>query len=48
MTNSVLYSLKDLSKSYSQNNKNVDALKKVNLEINRGDLISIQGPTGGG
>ena len=48
MTNSILYSIKDLSKSYSQNNKNVDALKKVNLEINRGDLISIQGPTGGG
>jgi len=48
MTNIILYSLKDLNKSYSQNNKKVQALKNVNLEIARGDLISIQGPTGGG
>jgi len=48
MTNTILYSLKDLNKSYSQNNKKVQALKNVNLEIARGDLISIQGPTGGG
>jgi putative ABC transport system ATP-binding protein len=48
MTNNVLYVLKDLSKSYSQNNTKVNALKNVTLEINRGDLISIQGPTGGG
>jgi putative ABC transport system ATP-binding protein len=48
MTNTILYSLKDLNKSYSQNNKKVQALKNVNLEITRGDLISIQGPTGGG
>ena len=48
MTNTSLYSLKDLNKSYSQNNKKVQALKNVNLEITRGDLISIQGPTGGG
>ena len=48
MTNTILYSLKDLNKSYIQNNKKVQALKNVNLEINRGDLISIQGPTGGG
>lgn len=48
MTNTILYSLKALNKSYSQNNKKVQALKNVNLEIARGDLISIQGPTGGG
>lgn len=48
MTNTILYSLKDLNKSYSQNNKKVQALKNVNLEITRGDLISITGPTGGG
>ncbi len=48
MSNTVLYSIKDLSKSYSQNNKKVNALKNVSLEINRGELVSIQGPTGGG
>lgn len=48
MTNNILYSIKDLSKSYSQSNKKVTALRNVTLEINRGDFISIQGPTGGG
>jgi putative ABC transport system ATP-binding protein len=48
MTNNILYSIKDLSKSYSQSNKKVIALRNVTLEINRGDFISIQGPTGGG
>ncbi len=48
MTNTVLYIIKDLSKSYSQNNKKVNALRNVSIEINRGELVSIQGPTGGG
>ena len=48
MSNTILYSIKDLSKSYSQNNKKVNALRNVTLEINRGELVSIQGPTGGG
>lgn len=48
MSDTILYSIKDLSKSYSQNNKTVNALKNVTLEINRGELVSIQGPTGGG
>jgi putative ABC transport system ATP-binding protein len=48
MTNSILYSIKNLSKSYTQNYKAVDALKDVTLDISRGELVSIQGPTGGG
>jgi putative ABC transport system ATP-binding protein len=48
MTNTILYSLKDLNKTYSNNSKKVQALKNVNLEIAQGELISIQGPTGGG
>ena len=48
MTNNILYSIKDLSKSFSQSNKKVTALRNVTLDINRGDFISIQGPTGGG
>jgi putative ABC transport system ATP-binding protein len=48
MKNNILYSIKDLSKSYSQSNKKVTALRNVTLDINRGDFISIQGPTGGG
>jgi putative ABC transport system ATP-binding protein len=48
MENIILYSIKDLSKNYSQNNNKVNALRNVTIDINRGDLVSIQGPTGGG
>ena len=48
MTTSHLYSLKDLTKTYKQKGKLVAALKGVNLEIARGEFVSIQGPTGGG
>jgi len=44
----VLYEIKGLSKRYVQKGKNIDALKDVDLTIHAGDLISIQGPTGGG
>lgn len=44
----VLYEIKSLSKRYIQKGKNIDALSNVDLVINTGDLISIQGPTGGG
>lgn len=48
MTTSHLYLLKDLTKTYKQKGKLVAALKGVNLEIARGEFVSIQGPTGGG
>jgi len=44
----VLYEIKGLTKSYNQKGKNVVALADVDLTIHVGDLISIQGPTGGG
>jgi len=44
----VLYEIKGLAKSYDQKGKQVIALTGVDLTINVGDLISIQGPTGGG
>lgn len=43
-----LYSLLKVSKSYRQSGKEVHALRGVNLTINAGEHISIQGPTGGG
>jgi len=47
-TTEVLYEIKGLTKSYNQKGKNVIALADVDLTIHVGDLISIQGPTGGG
>jgi len=47
-TTEVLYEIKGLTKSYDQKGKNVVALADVDLTIHVGDLISIQGPTGGG
>jgi len=44
----VLYEIKGLTKSYDQKGKKIVALSSVDLTINVGDLISIQGPTGGG
>ena len=48
MSTSILYSLKDLTKTYKQKGKLVAALKNVDLDIARGEFVSIQGPTGGG
>ena len=47
-TTQVLYELKGLTKRYVQKGKDINALNNVDLTINSGDLISIQGPTGGG
>ena len=47
-TTQVLYELKGLTKRYVQKGKDINALNNVDLTINTGDLISIQGPTGGG
>lgn len=43
-----VYTLENVSKSYKTNRGNVDALKDVSLKIKSGDMVSIQGPTGGG
>lgn len=43
-----MYQLLNVSKAYETKGRTVDALKGVDLEIAGGDLIAIQGPTGGG
>ncbi|RWZ68201.1 ABC transporter ATP-binding protein [Labedella populi] len=43
-----LYRLADVSKTYTQKKRVVKPLVGVDLEIARGDFVTIQGPTGGG
>lgn len=43
-----MYSLTSLSKVYTRRNKKVTALSNVDLTIADGEMIAIQGPTGGG
>jgi putative ABC transport system ATP-binding protein len=43
-----MYTLDQVSKTYRQSKRTVQALKAVSLEINAGQLVAIQGPTGGG
>jgi putative ABC transport system ATP-binding protein len=43
-----MYTLTDVTKSYTQGKSTVVALDKVSLEIPNGQMVAIQGPTGGG
>jgi len=43
-----LYTLENVSKTYTQTRRTVAALKDVTLTIPSGQLVAIQGPTGGG
>jgi putative ABC transport system ATP-binding protein len=43
-----MYQLAGVTKTYQQKNKRVTALTGVDLTIPRGQLVAIQGPTGGG
>jgi putative ABC transport system ATP-binding protein len=43
-----VYTLTDVTKKYSQSKRQVVALNDVTLEIPDGQLVAIQGPTGGG
>lgn len=43
-----MYRLTDVVKTYSQKKKTVTALAGVTLEIPAGQMVAIQGPTGGG
>lgn len=45
---SPMYRLTNVSKTYRQKNRTVTALTNVELTIPRGQLVAIQGPTGGG
>jgi putative ABC transport system ATP-binding protein len=48
MTTSSLYKLTGVSKSFRQSGKQVHALRGVELNVNVGEHIAVQGPTGGG
>jgi putative ABC transport system ATP-binding protein len=43
-----MYTLEQVSKTYQQSKRTVHALTAVSLEIPAGQLVAIQGPTGGG
>jgi putative ABC transport system ATP-binding protein len=43
-----MYTLSNVSKTYKQGNRIVKALTAVDLSIERGQMVAIQGPTGGG
>jgi putative ABC transport system ATP-binding protein len=43
-----MYRLKNVTKSYDQNRRKVTALNDVTLTIPDGQMVAIQGPTGGG
>ncbi len=43
-----MYELKNVTKSYATSRRTVKALDDVSLSIPRGQMVAIQGPTGGG
>lgn len=43
-----MYRLTNVSKTYQQKNRTVTALTNVHLTIPQGQLVAVQGPTGGG
>jgi putative ABC transport system ATP-binding protein len=43
-----MYELKNVTKTYDQSRRKVTALSDVNLSIPDGQMVAIQGPTGGG
>lgn len=43
-----MFKLHNVSKSYSQSRRQIQALDGVTLEIPSGQMVAIQGPTGGG
>jgi putative ABC transport system ATP-binding protein len=43
-----MYTLENVSKTYRQKERTIHALREVSLTIPTGQLVAIQGPTGGG
>lgn len=48
METSSVYKLTGVSKSFKQSGKEIHALRNVELVVNAGEHIAVQGPTGGG
>jgi len=46
--NSVLVSLRHISKTYKKGKEPVPVLTDINLDINRGDFVALMGPSGSG
>ena len=44
----MIISTKDIKKSYKVGPQNVQALKGINLSVEKGEFISIMGPSGSG
>lgn len=43
-----IISVKNLNKSFKVGKEKIDVLKNINIEVEKGDFISIMGPSGGG
>lgn len=48
MSETAMYELNGVTKTYKQGSRTVTALSGVDLTIDKGALVAIQGPTGGG
>lgn len=48
MNKKIVLTIDSLSKSYINKNKTIQAIKKINLKVNKGEFISIFGPNGCG
>ena len=48
LDNMEILKVENLSKTYGKNEAKVDALKNINLSINKGEFVAIVGPSGSG
>ena len=46
--NNTIFELKNISKEYRTKAETINVLKNINLKLNQGDFISIQGKSGSG